>query len=115
MSQGPINFGGVGDIDMHPEQTGALTRRLHDAGAVFGREVPAAEGSINAGEQEADTGFDTLSKNFRAAYNASEPQLDQLNRTVQRLLEDLGNGGTRIVAEYVQQAEQDAARMRSLE
>jgi hypothetical protein len=115
MSQGPINIGGVGDIEIHPEETEALMRRLHDAGAIFGRLVPPAEAVIASGEQEANTGFDTLSTAFRNAYNASDDQLKQLFGSVQPLFEDLGNRGSEIVVGYVQQAERDAARMRSLE
>lgn len=115
MSQGPINIGGVGDIEIYPEQTEALMRRLHATGATFGRQVPPAEVAIEVGEQEANTGFDKLSSDFRAAYNASEPQLKQLNRAVRPLLQEMADRGSEIVAQYVQQAEQDAARMRSLE
>jgi hypothetical protein len=115
MSQGPINFGGVGDIDMYPEETGEQLRRLHDSGAVFGNVRPGAEGAIRAGEQEANTGFDTLSVNFRASYEAGRPQLEQLSANVQPLLEEMGIRGATIVAEYIRHAEDDAARMRSLE
>ncbi|MEV8378402.1 hypothetical protein AB0P21_37030 [Kribbella sp. NPDC056861] len=115
MSQGPINFGGIGDIDMYTEETSALLRRLYESGKPFGDALPGATGTIEAGEREADTGFDTLSTNFRASYNASDEQLKQLSKNVKPLLEHMGTQGAKIVAEYIQHAADDAARMRSLE
>jgi hypothetical protein len=115
MSPGPINFGGVGDIDMYPDETGAILRQLYDSAASFRDALPAATAAITSGEQEANTGFDTLSVNFRASYGAGELQLEQLSKNVQPLVEHLGIAGAKIVAEYIQHADEDAARMRSLE
>jgi hypothetical protein len=115
MNHGPINFGGVGDIDMFPDETGAQMRRLFDAGKIFGDALPAANAAIDKGEQEANTGFDTLSVDFRASYKAYETELDKLSPGIQPMVENLGSSGTRIVGEYLQHADEDAARMRSLE
>ncbi|MFF1817241.1 hypothetical protein ACFVWG_08085 [Kribbella sp. NPDC058245] len=112
MSHGPINFGGIGDIDMYPDQTGALMRRLEAAGVAFGSQLPTLLQTINRGEQEANTGFDTLSKNFRLNYNASANQLKTLTGNVQPMLVRIATEGIRVVAEYVQHAENEAATMR---
>ena len=115
MSNGPINFGGVGDIDMYPDETDALMRQVCDAGALFGQTKSAATAAIEQGEQEANTGYDTLSVNFRASYGAGEVQLKQLSENVQPLMEHMGSSGAKIVQEYIKHADEDAARMRSLE
>jgi hypothetical protein len=115
MSQGPINFGDVGDIDMWPDETGALMRRFQAAGRAFADQLPAAQRAIDDGEKEANTGFDTLSKNFRASYNAGELDLETLSKNVQPLLDRMGALGLASVGKYVEQAARDAARMKALD
>jgi len=115
MSQGPINLGGAGDIDIYPEETRALMRRLQQSGVAFGDKWSTLAQSIGAGEQEANTGFDTLSVRFRAQYNPAKPDLEKLSTNVRPNLIRLGAGGNKIIEKYVAAAARDVTRMRSLE
>jgi hypothetical protein len=114
MSQGPINFGGVGDIDMFPEETRAAMRRLQQAGTDFGSRWSILSAAILTGEQESTTGFDSLSKRFRETYNPAKPPIQEASDAAGANVGGIGTNGTVIVGKYLESAERDAARMRAV-
>jgi F0F1-type ATP synthase membrane subunit b/b' len=115
MSQGPINFGNIGDVDMYPEQTGALMRGLSDAAEPFEGARAKNNPIIAAGEEAARTDYSELAKTFRANYNASVDQINELSAMVAKIFEAAGANGTQIVSEYVAHSEREVQRMRRLE
>ncbi|GAB3813043.1 hypothetical protein [Kribbella italica] len=114
MSEGPINFGGAGDIDMLPTEARAAMRRLQQAGTAFGNRWTVLSTAIRTGELEANTGFDTLSKGFRDAYNPAKEPIQQASDATGGAVGGLGAQGNQIVGQYVQSAQRDAARMRAV-
>ncbi|WBQ08438.1 hypothetical protein [Kribbella sp. CA-293567] len=115
MSQGPINFGNVGDVDMFPEQTGGLMRRLTAAPEPFSEGLARNNPIIAAGEEEARTDYSELAKTFRANYNASVDQINELSSQVAKIFEGAGANGNQIVSEYVAHSQRDVERLRRLE
>ncbi len=114
MSQGPINFGGVGDIDMYPEETRAAMRRLQQAGTDFGSRWSLLSAAIRVGELGSTTGFDTLSTRFRETYNPAKPPIQQASDAASGNVGGMGSQGSDMVGKYVEAAERDVARMRSV-
>lgn len=114
MSQGPINFGGVGDIDMYPEETRAVMQRLQQAGTDFGSRWSLLSAAIRVGELGSTTGFDTLSTRFRETYNPAKPPIQEASDATANNVGGLGTQGSGIVGKYVEAAARDVARMRSV-
>ncbi|MEV6283159.1 hypothetical protein [Kribbella sp. NPDC051770] len=114
MSQGPINFGGVGDIDMYPEQTREAMRRLEKAGTDFGTRWSLLSAAIRVGELGSTTGFDTLSVRFRETYNPAKPPIQEASDAASGNVGGMGRQGGVIVGKYVESAQRDVARMRSV-
>ena len=114
MSQGPINFGGVGDIDMYPDETREAMRRLQQAGTDFGLRWSLLSAAIRVGELGSSTGFDTLSTRFRETYNPAKPPIQEASDAASTNVGGMGSQGGDIVGKYVESAARDVARMRSL-
>jgi hypothetical protein len=111
----PINFGGVGDIDMFPDETHAAVRKIYEAGRIIGDEWEKRGPEIAVDEGKVNTGFDDLSTGFRERYNALKPMLEKVASQAQQDFENMGTAGNDIVVRYLELTQQQVGRMRSLE
>lgn len=114
MSQG-INFGGVGDVDMYPEETNAAVAGIADAGKIIGTAWAAAGPAIAADETKVGTGLDDLSAGFRQRYNAIKPQLEKVAQEAEQNFQAMGANGNKIVLLYMEMTNQQVDRLRRLE
>lgn len=112
---GPINFGGVGDIDMFPAETQAAIRRIAQAGNVVADTWAEVAPRIAADEAKVGTGFDDMSAAFREVYNLLKPQLVKLAEKVPENFEQMARTGNDIVDRYLRLTQQQVDRMRSVE
>ncbi|MEV5961953.1 hypothetical protein AB0L70_09335 [Kribbella sp. NPDC051952] len=116
MSPQPVNFGGIGDIDMYPDDTFRASQQIYQAGGLFGSKWPGLLKAIDDDEQVVSTGFDELSVAYRAAYNAYKEVVPKQAAEVAPKLYKTADAGRRGVVEYLQLSEQDQpAYMRALE
>lgn len=114
MSPQPINFGGVGDIDMWPAETNEAVLGIAEAGRVVADAWAAAEPAIAADVLEVGTGLDDLSAGFRRRYNEMAPQLAQIAREAPANFEAMGLNGHQIVVQYMQLTDQQIDQLRRL-
>jgi hypothetical protein len=111
----PINFGGVGDIDMYPAETNNAVIGIAEAGKIIADAWAAAGPALAADEAKVGTGLDDLSAVFRANYNATKPQLEQIATEAPANFEAMGANGNKIVLEYMQLTQQQVERLRRLQ
>lgn len=111
----PINFGGVGDIDMYPAETNDAVCGIADAGKIIGDAWAAAGPALATDEGKVGGGVDDLSAAFRANYNAMKPQLEQIATEAPANFEAMGANGNKIVIEYMQLTQQQVDRLRRIQ
>jgi hypothetical protein len=111
----PINFGGVGDVDMYPAETNAVVAGIADAGRIIGTAWAAAAPAIAADEALVGTGLDDLSAGFRQRYNAIKPQLEKVAQEAEQNFQAMGANGNKIVLMYLEMTNQQVDRLRRLE
>jgi len=112
----PINFDGVGDLDMLPGPAYEAVEAIYQAGKMFGPLWDTLAPSIFADEQVVTTGFDDLSVNFRDQYNPLKEAIGPIADMVERNFATFAQGGNDIIARYLELSDQiQPARMRSLE
>jgi hypothetical protein len=111
----PINFSGVGDIDMFPAETHAAVSEIYRAGRRIGDEWKKRGPELAVDEGKVNTGFDDLSTAFRNQYNALKPMLEKVASQAQQDFENMGTAGNDIVVRYLELTQQQVDRMRSLE
>ncbi|MEU4193260.1 hypothetical protein AB0E69_15290 [Kribbella sp. NPDC026611] len=115
MSPQPVNFGGVGDIEMYPDDTFRAAQVIYQAGTIFGNAFPGLLAAIDHDEQVVSTGFDALSIAYRDAYNKYKEVVPKRAAQVAPDLYDAGNRGRLGVTKYLQLSEQEQpAYMNSL-
>lgn len=111
----PINFGGIGDVDMDPGPTNAAVARIADAGQVIGDAWRSAAGELAALEGKVGGGIDDLSTGFRERYKGMKPSLEQVASGAQENFQAMGANGNQIVLEYMKLTQQQVDRLRRLE
>ena len=111
----PINFGGVGDVDMYPTETNDSMVGIAGAGKAVGDAWAAAAPALLADEGKVGGGLDDLSTNFRRQYEVLKPQLEQAVSEAPENFRNMGVGGNRIVLEYMELTRQQVDRLRRLE
>lgn len=107
MSPQPVNFGGVGDIDMYPDETFRAAQQIYRSGSVFGNRWPDLLRAIDHDEQIVSVGFDDLSVAYREAYNKYKEVVPKRADEVAPKLYDAGNRGRLGVLKYLQLSEQE--------
>jgi hypothetical protein len=110
----PINFGGVGDVDMYPAETNDSMIGIAEAGKVVGDAWAAAAPALLADEAKVGGGLDDLSTNFRKQYAVLKPQLEKAVGEAPANFEAMGANGNQIVLQYMELTHQQIDRLRRL-
>lgn len=108
----PINFGGVGDIDMLPRPTYDGAKLIFEAGLRFAPQWQAALSAIRGEERQLGKG--RLGAAFIANYNGLEEQLTPAVSAVAPTYVLMGQAGVRSVRRAVESAGRVADGFREL-
>jgi hypothetical protein len=110
----PINFGGVGDIDMWPAETNDAMVGIAEAGRFIAEAWATAGPAIAADALAVGGGLDDLSVNFRKHINEQGPKLEQVAVEAPANFEAMGANGNQIVMQYMQLTHQQIDMLRRL-
>jgi hypothetical protein len=111
----PINFGGIGDLDMIPTAAHEAVKAIYQAGRIFGPVWRSLAPAIATDERAVSSGMDAMSVNFRTEYNAYKDAVGPIADEVQSNFTTLGQGGNGMIARYLELSNQiQPAWMRSL-
>ena len=118
MSESPpesegVNLGGLGDIDMYPEEAYEVARRLHTIGVDFGAVWDALRTEIDAKERLIGKG--PLGEQFRLTYNSFAEAILPSTNQVSGVYQEFGAVASRAVKRYVETENGNAARFQGLE
>jgi len=109
----PINFGGVGKVEMYPAETNDAMISLQAAGRPIKETWQQVSGAIAADEAKVGTGFDDLSTAFRGQYNVLSESLKKIAAAAGDSFEKMGANGVAIVVHYLELDNQAAALLKS--